>query len=410
MEATTFLELCALELIRSDGMRVVKGPGQPEGAVELLTGMPEWDQILVADGAGVQPSVFAFARGDGLEPAAIQDLQETFVRRVTGSHRIPMRVASIVTLRVVSVFVFSSLSPAQARRISRVVPRQFYPGVRPQVWVVDLAAHRLWTPRRLRPAGSAERAVRLALEEAARDRTVDLSELRRAEYMAESQRSQFISRIRKNAPLVTYTLLGLIWLVFVFELMYPGGPGTERDLLQFGALQPTLVEHGEWWLLLTAMFVHVSYLHIGFNSIALYSIGTLVERIYGAVRFAVIYFVSGLVASLASFVFMVLTNQPNQVAAGASGAIFGLAGVVIVLGVLRHSIVPRAVALQLSLFMLVLIVVNIGFDAFTPGIDIRAHIGGLVVGLILGYFMAPREVAPSSPEPSAQWSPEEGAE
>jgi rhomboid protease GluP len=83
-------------------------------------------------------------------------------------------------------------------------------------------------------------------------------------------------------------------------------------------------------------------------------------------------------------------HENSQIAAGASGAIFGVAGVLIVLGVLRHTVVPRAMALQLSVYMGVLIVMNIAFDFTNPQIDVRAHLGGLVVGLVLGYLLAPR--------------------
>ncbi len=398
MIANNFMELSALELIRSEGVRIVFGPGQPQDRIDLVSGMSEWQQILVGDGPGVQPSIFAFAPGDDLDREAIEQLQDTFVRRIASSQSGRSGSSSPLTLRLVTILYFRSIAPSEARTISRIVPGQFYQGLRPQLWVVDLSTARVWSGRRLRPPSRAERAVELAAREARSGRPVDSMEVALVQEESETQRWQFVSRMRSGAPYVTYALLGLIWLVFLLESLYRGGPGSGRDLLHFGALQPILVQHGEWWLLLTAMFVHVSILHIGFNSIALYSIGNLVERIYGSLRYAVIYFVSGIFASLASFGFLVLTHHTHEVAAGASGAIFGIAGVVIVLGVLRHSIVPRAVALQLSVFMLVLIVVNIGLDAFTPGIDIRAHIGGLVVGLVLGYVMAPRSAVQAGDE------------
>lgn len=163
-------------------------------------------------------------------------------------------------------------------------------------------------------------------------------------------------------------------------------------LVRFGAMQPHLIQsRHEWWLLLTSMFVHVGFLHILFNSIALYSVGTLVERVFGHARFALVYFASGLFASLSSFAYFIwVSHQMYVVAAGASGAIFGILGAVIVLGVLRRSIVPRAIAIQMSVFVAVITVLNLAFDTVTPQIDYRAHVGGLVMGLVLGYVLAPR--------------------
>ena len=352
--------------------------------------MPDWDEILVGDGIGVHPAIYAFARADGLEQSGIENMFEALVERASMA-QVQRRPGLGPGIKLVAVFYFNAINSTTAKRISRLAPKRFHEGLKPQVWVVDLSAQRLYVSRgilTLLPS-SAERAVSRALQAAAQGADVDASDLVYAQNTAESQRAVFAATIRRNVPYVTYALLAAIWFVFLLETLAPGGSMSNNVLLEYGGLQPALVQKHEWWLLFTTMFVHAGLLHIGSNSIALYSVGTLVERVYGHAKYALIYFASGLFASAASLSIMFLRGEFLQVAVGASGAIFGIAGVVIALGVRKDSVVPRAVALQLSVFMLVLIGVNIAYDFFTPQIDISAHIGGLAIGFILGYLLAP---------------------
>jgi membrane associated rhomboid family serine protease len=407
-ESDRFLSLAGLELIKQEGLRLVKAPpsGHEERAWEgTPSGYPweDWDEVLVGDGPGVRPSIFVLRSASGLGQDQVRALYDGLIERIAGGRLVRTPQGMTMPLRVVVIYSFDSIPPRDARRLAQTVPDRYYSNLKPEVWVVDLSQARLWAPKALGLFPSrAQAAVKQALQELSLGHAqVDEHDLARAEAATSSQRDSFVSTVRRNEPYVTYALLLIIWFVFLLEARAPPVRGCNgcswlttlpgKTLLQFGAMRPKLIERGEVWRLFTDMFVHVDIVHILFNSVALYSIGTLVERIYGAVRYAIIYFVSGLFASLASFAYMaVVLHQPNQIAAGASGAIFGIAGVVIVLGIVRHSLVPRAVALQLSVFMGVLILLNLGFDQITPGIDTRAHVGGLLMGLILGYFLAPK--------------------
>ena len=392
-ESDSFLQLAGLELIRREGVRVVKAPPTRDGGEVWLPGWDDWDEVLAGEGPGVQPSIFAFRRETDTDPQAVRALLESVVARVAGGQISNPNQPALGSVRITAIFCYDSIDPSQGRKLARIVPSRFYQGIKPAVWIVDLASGRMWAPKTFGViASQAQSGVRHALEQTVQGNAgVGAHELAHAEASAVAQREVFVSTLRSNIPYVTYTLIALNCIVFAFETFYPGGNMANATLLRFGALQPRLVNQGEWWRLFTAMFVHIGPVHILFNMIALYSIGTLVERIYGALRYSIIYFASGLFASMASYAyFVVISKQMYEIAAGASGAIFGIAGVVIVLGVIRHSVVPRAVALQLSVFMGILIVMNLAFDYVSPGIDIRAHIGGLLVGLILGYVMAPR--------------------
>jgi len=389
-EIDRFLELAALELIRRDGVRLIRGPRANADSLAWTPGWNEWDQVLVGDGPGVQPAVYVFARGEGLEETELKHRVDRLAEMIVTSSPI-RRGPTGAGIRMIVILTGSSLNPSDGRGFARTAPSRYYAQLKPEVYAVDISHRRVFGTR---IAGLFPSRVTTALKQALQDldagAVADEASLLQAQRSVASERERFVSTLRRNVPYVTYSLLALIWAVFALEAFYPAGLGATRTLLHFGALQPVLVERGEWWLLLSAMFVHVNFIHILFNSVALYSIGTLVERIYGPYRYAAIYFVSGILASLASFVFMLASGQPHEVAAGASGAIFGIAGVVIVLGVQRNSVVPRPVAVQLSVFMLALIVLNIAFDAFSPQIDIRAHIGGLVVGMVMGYVLAPK--------------------
>jgi rhomboid protease GluP len=158
-------------------------------------------------------------------------------------------------------------------------------------------------------------------------------------------------------------------------------PGIE--LVHWGANVGALTFSGEWWRLITNVFVHGGLLHIAFNMWCLWNLGALCESLYGRGTYAAIYLICGLGASLASAAW-----HPYVPSVGASGAIFGLAGALIAAFKLGEFSVPRA-ALSGTLRSLgAFVVYNLLFGFAIPGIDNTAHIGGLVTGLIVGALIA----------------------
>ena len=134
---------------------------------------------------------------------------------------------------------------------------------------------------------------------------------------------------------------------------------------------------GQYWRLLTSMFLHAGILHIGLNAYALWIFGNVVEKELGRLRFLLIYFVTGIAAGAASYAF-----GPNSVGVGASGAIFGVFGAFIAYNYRRRDLALAAARLRSAMF---LILVN-ALIAFTvPVIDWRAHAGGLVAGFAAGF-------------------------
>jgi rhomboid protease GluP len=154
-------------------------------------------------------------------------------------------------------------------------------------------------------------------------------------------------------------------------------------LFALGAKINRAIVIGEYYRFLTAMFLHAGLIHIGFNAYALYVLGPQTERIYGTGRFLALYFIAGLAGGVASYAL-----NPGD-AVGASGAIFGLIG-----GLAAFYYVARGVLGDLSrqqlgsLITVIMINLFIGFS--TPVIDNTAHIGGLLGGAAVGWFLAPR--------------------
>ncbi len=193
--------------------------------------------------------------------------------------------------------------------------------------------------------------------------------------------------MKRHSP-ITFGLIAVIVVVFGFE-MVAGGSKNTQVLYALGAIVPDLFATGQYWRLLAAMFLHIGFLHLFLNLWALYQLGGVFEMLFGSKRFALTYFVSGIAASVASAMFT------NGLAAGASGAIFGILGALIVAirrsPRFRHAPWGRGLVQQLVFWAAINIV--IGFTA--PGIDNAAHIGGFLAGLLLGF--QPHRVAPPPP-------------
>jgi rhomboid protease GluP len=154
------------------------------------------------------------------------------------------------------------------------------------------------------------------------------------------------------------------------------GPSSQK-LFDLGALYPPAIALShQYWRLITPMFLHAGLIHLAFNSYALYLLGFMVEEALGKARFLAIYFIGGFLASVTSFAFGPL----GEVGVGASGAIFGLLGAWVAFNYRRRTSPMASANLRWALMLIVLNVI-LGFSI--PGIDWRAHFGGLVAGAFL---------------------------
>ena len=174
-------------------------------------------------------------------------------------------------------------------------------------------------------------------------------------------------------PIITYILIGIC--VFMFAMMYVFGKGSEdaMTLLKFGANLDMLTKNGDYYRLFTCMFLHIGLVHLIFNMYALYVVGRDVENVYGRGKFLIIYILSGICGSILSLAF-----SHNTISAGASGAIFGLFGAILYFGMYYRTYLGSTVIRSIT----PVIVVNLLVGMFTPSIDLAAHIGGLIGGIL----------------------------
>ena len=180
-----------------------------------------------------------------------------------------------------------------------------------------------------------------------------------------------LARIFSNKkPAITYAILVLNVMIFVFGIAY----GHQNDMINMFGNNYLLVRNGEFYRLFTCMFLHSNLLHLVCNMYALWMLGPTVERYYGRLKYSFVYIASGLLGSLFSCAFM----GENSISIGASGAIFGLMGSIAYFtfyyratlqGTVRNQIIP-------------VIVANLLIGVLVPGIDMSAHIGGLVAGFL----------------------------
>lgn len=175
----------------------------------------------------------------------------------------------------------------------------------------------------------------------------------------------------QGKPFFTKIFLTIQLVLFVLLEMFGGSTHTPT-LIAFGAKVNELIYNGEWWRFVTPIFLHIGILHLLMNSLALYYIGMAVEKMYGSARFLFIYMFAGIVGTLSSFVF-----SPS-ISAGASGAIFGLFGALLLLGLLKPALFFRTIGPNI----LVVIGINLIIGFVIPNVDNAGHIGGLIGGFV----------------------------
>jgi len=171
-------------------------------------------------------------------------------------------------------------------------------------------------------------------------------------------------------PRVTYALIALNVAIFGIQFLQ----GIDTLAVDYGMWPIGIANDGEWWRLFTSAFLHGSFIHIAFNMYVLFFLGPTLERILGHTRFLILYFLAALGGSVASYWF----SDINTVSVGASGAIFGLMGALVVAGHrLKYDITQ----------VLVLLGINVVIGFISPNVDWRAHFGGLVVGAVVAAIM-----------------------
>jgi membrane associated rhomboid family serine protease len=199
---------------------------------------------------------------------------------------------------------------------------------------------------------------------------------------------------QSNSMAVTQAILGINVAVFAAMTLAVGvtlfgSPAWQQLSLRLGANYGPYTVDGQWWRLLACVFIHGGLVHIAFNMWCLWNLGRLAESVYGHWTFAAVYLITGIGASLGSLIWHASSPVPSV---GASGAIFGIAGTLISSFYLGEFSLPRAAISGMLRSVVSFVAYNLVFGAMIGGIDNAAHVGGLLVGLLLGALIA--KVAP----------------
>ncbi|WP_263383742.1 rhomboid family intramembrane serine protease [Granulicella arctica] len=220
-----------------------------------------------------------------------------------------------------------------------------------------------------------------------------------AESRAQQQTRAEKSSFNPMASPATYVLVAVNCAVFLWMLLHGvsiSNP-TPGQLLHFGANNTQLVLSGEWYRLLTATFVHIGFIHLATNMWCLWNLGLLGEPLLGAWGLVATYMVTGVAGNLLSMGLNVAMGE-DSIGAGASGAVFGIAGILIVLLSNKRLPIPWTELKRLRRSVIQFAVLNLiigGATIFTNiiRIDNSAHVGGFVSGLVLGLPLVPQMTA-----------------
>ncbi len=201
-------------------------------------------------------------------------------------------------------------------------------------------------------------------------------------------------------PWVTWMITAgiiVMWCITAYQVALAAGAHTIGDILAnvfsnsqngdvlvaYGAKYNDAIVGGQYWRFITPIFLHANILHVSLNLLNLVILGIFVERIFGHLRFLLIYLVTGVISVIASFYF-----APQEISVGASGAIFGLVGAYSVF-VLVHRKAFRRSGIPALAWLVFIIGLNLGIGLVIPNVDNYAHIGGFVSGCILGWCFTP---------------------
>ncbi|WP_097027879.1 rhomboid family intramembrane serine protease [Clostridium peptidivorans] len=184
---------------------------------------------------------------------------------------------------------------------------------------------------------------------------------------------------KEEKPIITYILIGLNVIMYLITAFLSGNiiDSNTGVLVFLGAKVNTLIDKGQYYRLITAAFLHGGLIHIGFNMYALNALGPLVERVFGKVKYLIIYFVAAITSSYLSYIFS------TSISVGASGAIFGLLGASLVFAVKSEDKVGRTFINNI----MSVIVVNLIIGFSMANVDNFGHIGGLIGGFVMSLIL-----------------------
>jgi rhomboid protease GluP len=192
-------------------------------------------------------------------------------------------------------------------------------------------------------------------------------------------RRESFKQFVKLYPVVT-TIIAINFIIYIITMI----PNIGDEIFYTGMSVNFLIGEGEWWRIITSLFLHAGFMHVLFNMFSLFLFGPELEKIAGKARFLTIYFLAGIFGNVATFV----TQDGMYASVGASGAIYGVFGAFAALVYYTRHTMP-----QLKQIILPLIIISVIITFITPNINVAGHLGGLVTGFLLGLsYFSPKNI------------------
>lgn len=195
----------------------------------------------------------------------------------------------------------------------------------------------------------------------------------------------FIRRENFKQYIKFYPVVSTLLVLNIFIFILTSIPIIGNHLFSLGVGFNLLISEGEYWRLVSPMFLHLGFMHLLFNMFSLYLFGPELERLTGKARFLTIYLLAGLIGNVATYLFLDWRYQ----SVGASGAIYGILGAFGALVYYTKNLLP-----QLKQIILPIIVIGVIMTFLQPNINIIAHLVGLATGFICGIiYFHPKRIA-----------------
>ena len=192
-------------------------------------------------------------------------------------------------------------------------------------------------------------------------------------------RRENFKQFLKLYPVVS-TIIAINFIVFIITLL----PYIGDEIFRAGMSVNAYISHGQWWRVITSLFLHADFMHVLFNMFSLFLFGPELEKIAGKVRFLTIYFLAGIFGNVATFVM----QEGMYATVGASGSIYGIFGAFAALVYYTRRTMP-----QLKQVIMPLIIISIIVTFISPNINVAGHIGGLITGFLLGLsYFSPKNI------------------
>lgn len=203
------------------------------------------------------------------------------------------------------------------------------------------------------------------------------NDINRGEYMF--IRRENFRQFLKFYPVVS-SLIGLNIIVYVLTML----PGIGEFFFYSGMSVNYLIADGQWWRIISSLFIHGGFMHLLFNMFSLFLFGPEMEKIAGKARFLTIYFLAGIFGNVATFV----SQSGMYASVGSSGAIFGIFGAFAALVYYTRRTMP-----QLKRIIMPIVIISVIITFLQPNVNAASHLGGLITGFILGlFFFSPKHI------------------